>query len=423
MSPNEHDGPDAPRPRGGRRRSDSRRVYRPARWLLLGGAIALVVGFVAVLSFTQTEWGREQVLGYTLITIGGRLNGEVEVARMEGNVITGARLYEIAIRDTAGAPLAIVDSAFVRYRLASFLGGDVVINRLTAYGADVDIFRLPGDTLWNYEGILQDPSPAVTPAEARATLIESITVVDADVTVRQPVRPDVRLSEAAQEAQLAEILGDDRYVIEEVPGGYLQTTAIDVQDAEVRELFIGPDERGGTYLEVVDGVADVYLWRDPPLELRGVQAQVHLQNGVLEFRAAPVVLPNSRGDVLGSVDLTGERPLYDLVIESPTFSLADLRWLYPWLPDDPGEATGSVRLRVEDRAEGLLVFARDFVLEMPGTEVTGDFGMITGPDVLRFVNVDLEAGPLRVESVEQLLPEDLPVEGLVVGGAVIQGAS
>src|SRR5690606_37408260 len=117
------------------------------------------------------------------------------------------------------------------------------------------------------------------------------------------------------------------------------------------------------------------------------------------------------------------RPLMDLAITSPQFSLSDVRWLFPWLPEDPDEAVGSVELRVQDRPEGLLALARDLVLEMPGTEVTGTFGVITEPSAMRFVNVDLEAQPVRFEAVEQLLPQDLPVEGLGIGGARIRGES
>ena len=40
---------------------------------------------------------------------------------------------------------------------------------------------------------------------------------------------------------------------------------------------------------------------------------------------------------------------------------------------------------------------------------------------LRFVDVNLEADPLDIEAVEQLLPDDLPIEGLEIGGAVVRG--
>lgn len=426
MSTTEPDLPaEGGRPRGGRRRGDDRFPRGPKRWVAFGIAIALVLGFATIAAISQTRWGRDQVLAYTLTALGGRLNGQLTIADLDGNLITGARLYEIALRDPDGTPLALIDSAYVRYQVATFLGGDVVITRLEAYQADINIFRMPGDTLWNYQRILQDPTPGPG-GDPRATLIERLIAHDAHVVITMPVEPDERLSEARQAEELEMMLADTaRYAIEQVPGGYLQTNTVDVADAEVTELYIGGEERGGLYVEVVDAVAEVRLWLEPPLEVRGVTAQLHLNEGVLNYEAPRVVLPNSTGASVGRIDLTGDRPLYDIFIASDQFALADLRFLYPWLPDDPEEGTGEARLWVEDREDGLLVLARDLELRMPGTRLVGSFGIITdaATEGLRFVDVELEAEPLRVESVEQLLPEDLPVEGLVIGGATIQGTS
>ena len=46
--------------------------------------------------------------------------------------------------------------------------------------------------------------------------------------------------------------------------------------------------------------------------------------------------------------------------------------------------------------------------------------MILG-DTLRFVDVDLTADPVRVSTIEKMLPEGLPVRGLVLGGVDIRG--
>lgn len=393
--------------------------------MLLGIVLAILLGIGLVTSISQTAWGRDQVLAYTLRTLGGRLNGELTVERLEGNLIGGARMYGIALVGPEGEPLFAADSAYIQYRLATFLGGDVVINRLSAFDADVNIYRMPGDTVWNYQVILQDPTPDPQ-AEATATLIERLFLFDTNIEVTAPVEGDPRFSEQRRQRDLQEMLADTaRYMLQEVPGGYVQTTLVDVEAAELSELYIGGEQRGGTYLQMVDAVANVRLWRDPPLEVRGVTGQLHLDQGVLSFEAPRLVLPNSEGSVVGEVDLTGERPLYDVFIDAPDFALADLEWLYPWLPSDPEAGEGSVRLWVEDREDGLLVVARDLDLRMTQTHITGDFGLITDPvaERIRFVNVDLEADPLRIESVEQLFPADIPVDGLVIGGATVRGES
>jgi hypothetical protein len=185
-------------------------------------------------------------------------------------------------------------------------------------------------------------------------------------------------------------------------------------------VFIAPDERGGTYVEVDDAVADVRLWKDPPLELHALAAQLHLREGIVNFRADAFALPGTTGNGVGRIDLREPRPMYDVVLTMPAFTLADLRWLYPWLPDDPAGGSGSARVWLEDRPDELLFLARDLILDLPGTHVTGRFGIITG-ETPRFVDVDLEADPLDMESIGRLLPEGLPVDDLEVRAAVIRG--
>jgi hypothetical protein len=411
--------PELPPPRrgGGRRRQ---RV--PGGWFLLGMVLAVGIGLIGALTFTQTERGREYILGYTLQTLGGRLNGVLTIERIDGNLITGARLYALALRDHDGDPLVIADSAYIRYRLPTLLGGDVVINRVELFGADVHLTRMPGDTVWNYQEILRDPDPDPA-AEPGATLVERLRAHEVRVSVRGSVEPDPRLSPARQQEVLEEMLADDRWMIEAVPDGYIREIRFDVAQAAVDELFIGPDERGGIYFELTEALGDVRLWRDPPLEIRGARAQLHLREGIVNFSAPEVVLPNSRGEVVGRIDLRGDRPLYDVVVTTPAFALSDLRFLYPWMPEDPNAGGGSLRLWIEDRPDDLLVLARDVVFEMPDTRITGEFGLITGEETLRFVDVDLQADPLNVDEIERLFPAELPVEGLRIGSAVIRGES
>src|SRR5690606_41767325 len=53
-----------------------------------------------------------------------------------------ARAYGLTLRDVEGREMVVADSADIEYRLASFLGGDILINDLIVYGADVHLYRL-----------------------------------------------------------------------------------------------------------------------------------------------------------------------------------------------------------------------------------------------------------------------------------------
>lgn len=389
-------------------------------WLLSGVALALLVAIAAVTFLTRTGWGREKVLGFTLTALGGRLNGSLDVQRLDGNLLTGARLYGITLSDPRGVPLLQSDSAYIEYRIPSFLGGDVVIHRLVVYDPEVLLLRMPGDSLWNYQAILQDTTRQAGGAPGRATLIESLRLVGADVTVRLPWEPDPDLSPVAQRRELRDALSDtSRLIVDRVDDGYLRTMRFDVARAAVTDLSIAPDERGGTTLRVDSAAGEALLYRDPPLRFAQVEGEIALREGVLRYRAPTLVLPDSRLSSVGVVDLTGEEPAYDVSFDAAAVALADLQWLFPTLPDEGG---GEGKLWVETRPEGLLVLARELQMSAPGTAIRGSFGMVLG-DTLRFLETDLVADPLDVETVERMLPAGLPVEGLRIGSVEIGGAS
>lgn len=398
--------------------SASRRSWT---WLLAGAALALVLALVAIAAITRTDWGRGKVLELTLGALGGRLNGELEVDRLEGNVLTGARLYGITLKDAESVPLLQADSAFLEYDLPTFLGGDVVINVLVLYDPELLLVRLPTDTLWNYQKILQDTARQTGGRAARATMIEQLRLVSADVTVRLPWEPDESLSPAAQRQELRVALMDtSRLVVDSVAGGYLRTMIFAVDEALLSSVSVAPDERGGTSLAVDTAAGEAFLYREPALRIRHLEGELGLREGVMRYRAPTIVLPDSRAESVGVVDVTGEEPAYDLLFTVDSAALADLQWLFPTLPDE-GVAEG--RLWLETRPEGLMILARDFRAAAPGTRIRGDFGLVFG-DTLRFLETELVADPLDVPTVERLLPAGLPVEGLRIGAVEIgSGAS
>src|SRR5690606_38874963 len=171
-----------------------------------GVAVAAVLVIAIALVATRTDAGRERILAVTLNALGGQLHPDsrLEVQRLEGGLFTGARLYGISLLDPGGEALAVVDSARIDYRVASFFRGDVVLDEVVAYGAEVVIYRLPGDSLWNYQELLQDTAAAdTTGGPARATILRGLRLIDSNVTVRLPWEPAEDLSGAAREAEIA----------------------------------------------------------------------------------------------------------------------------------------------------------------------------------------------------------------------------
>ena len=64
---------------------------------------------------------------------------------------------------------------------------------------------------------------------------------------------------------------------------------------------------------------------------------------------------------------------------------------------------------------------RDLEFTAPGTRLAGSFGLVVG-ETMEFTDVNLTAAPLRVETIEQMLPSGLPVTGLTIGEVEIRSS-
>jgi hypothetical protein len=393
----------------------SRRARFPWIPLLVGIAVAIAVVVAGVGSVTRTEWGRAKILAITLQKLGGRLNGRLVVQQLEGNLLSGARLYRITLDDATGTRLLSADSAYIDYRLPSFFGGDMVIRRLDLYNARLFLRRLPGDSLWNYQHVLLDTTNTGTTV-GKATLIDRMRVVKGTAEVQIPWSPDTSLTPRQQRRATAEALADTSViVVRRAPGGYLRSMTFRVDTANVAQLIIAPDERGGVYVRILSGAAEANLYRGEPLRIRAIEGQLTMRDGVVRYEAPSVTLPASHLNTEGTVDVRGGAPKYDVLMNGDSVALADLRWLFPRYPTS-GHA--SFRVAVETRPEGLYVRMRNLRLAAPGTHATGAFGLVMGDSVI-FTDLNLKAQPVDVSTVQRFLPTDIPVRGLHLGGVEV----
>lgn len=394
------------------------------RWGAFLGAmfVTFVLVFAFALLLTQTDRGRERILALTLETLGGQLSegSRLTVERLEGGMFTGARLYGIELQDPAGRTMVSADSAFIRYQVATFFGGDVVINDLVLHDAEVLLYRLPGDSLWNYQAVLQDTTPPdETGRPARATILRAARLVNTDVTVQIPWEPDEDLSEGERAREIEAALSDtSRLVVDSVPGGYLRTILARTPDSSIESLTVAPDERGGTYLRIVDARAAVELYRGQPLQLEGLEGELSLRGGIMRFAAPRVQLPDSRLSASGVMDTNGDEPRYDLLVVGDEVALGDVQWLYPALP---GEGRTTFRMQLETRPDQVFVRVRDLEMEAPGTRLAGQFALLMGDSVL-ISDLSLRADPLDMETVEAMLPVAIPVRGLEIGALEAESA-
>lgn len=383
-----------------------------SKWVgggIILGALLVVAGVSLV---SQTSWGRERALTFTLGALGGQVNGDLDVARLDGNLLTGAYLYEITLLGPDGDLFVQADSAYIDYKLPTFFGGDIVIERLVVYDAEVYILKMPGDTIWNYQAIFSDTT--TSKGQPRAILIDQGEFHESLVIVRGPWEP-LEDGGRAREREIDVALSDtSRLLVERVDSGFVRTMRFEELDAVISRTLISSAERAGNYIQFDDISTNAYVWATPIQIDRG-RGEVTLQGDLVKFRAAPVVFSESEAAVWGSVSFAGPEPRYDVHARGNEVALADLQWIYPPFPSE-GTVTGD--LWFETRPDGMFYEIHDLILRAPGTVVEGDAALIFG-DTLRFLDANLNANPLRVETIQQMLPLEVPVEGLRIGSVEI----
>ena len=406
----------------------ARRAVRLLTWGLGGVVLGAALLLLLLNVVARTERGHEFVLQRTLSALGKNVRGgRLVVERIDGNLFEGAKLYGVRLQDNQGRAFVVADSAFLDYRIATLVSPRIHITRATLYEPEIYIFKLPGDTLWNYQAIFADTTARDPnqPRVERATLLDTIRVINGLARVQTPWEPDTSLAPAARRAEIANALSDTSLVlIDQVPGGYIRTMNFTRLNGRLTRVRFAPGTQAGSRIHV-DSLRVVAQIFRKPVQFNQIQGQVALLKDHVELDAPVLRLPQSTLSMSGVLRTDSfpawfdqdDAPMYDLAIRTDSVAFRDLQWLYPRFP---AEARGKLSLRIEHRPGGLMFLARDGDITAPGTHIVGDFGMILG-DTLRFVDVDLEMDPVRVATIERMLPEGLPVRGLVLGGVEIRG--
>ncbi|HEX8453070.1 MAG TPA: hypothetical protein VF647_13290 [Longimicrobium sp.] len=405
------------------------RALRHTAWgvggLLLGVALAfLVLNLVA-----RTRAGHARILEYTLNALARNVQGSLDVQRISGNLFEGARLYGVSLTEKDGTPFVLADSADVTYDVRTLLSPRIRINRLVLYKPNIYVRRSPGDSLWNYQSIFRDTvvrDPNL-PRVQRVTFVDTLRVVNGFTRVEIPWAPDSTTSARAQREEVRLALRDTSPIlVRRVKGGYLRTINMTGVGGRLRQIRFSPGAESGSRITIDSLRGKVQFFRRPA-DVRHVQGNIAILPDRVEFDAPVLRLPGSRLATSGVICTRNDTqtcgrqvpiPYYDVAFRSDSMAFRDLQWMYPRFPRD---AHGKMSMFLETRPEGTLFDLRDVRFDAPGTRIDGSFGITVG-DTIVFSNVDVQARPVRVSTIERMLPEGLPVRGLVLGSATIKGA-
>jgi len=392
------------------------RAFRISLAVVVGVLLGVAIAGIAVYLLSETRFGAERVRGFVVSRLERRIQGELRIGAVRpGRLLGGAVIEDFAIKGPGGRPFLQADSARIRYDLLDLVAGRWVFRDVVLYSPVVVIERLPGDTLWNYEHTFRDPTPGENGGPAPYVLIENARIVGGTIVIRWPWEPEP--GKAVEPEDTARLVLEQAPRVDGDGTGLVRVVRFEDVDAELpRVLWSSPVEEGRLF-EVASLETRGFMYKEP-FDLRQFSGTVTQRDSVISIDARDLRLPGSRATGAGRFVDRAERDIFDLDIEGDEIAFRDLQWLYPNFPDEGG---GKARIRIQTLdPRGTLWLVEDAHLRAPRTEIAGTFGIVTG-DTLYFTRVDLRASPLDLEVLADVLPGDLPLEGLLVGTVEVEG--
>jgi translocation and assembly module TamB len=380
------------------------------------GSVLLVL-MLGLLVLAQTDWGRERVRAFTVNQLNRSLDGHVEIGRLEGNLMRRWRFIEVSITDLEGRPFVEADTVATRFRLRSLLRRQIVLHRVLLVRARVVVERPPGED-WNYARILPetDPDPD-RPGWGSWIRLQDVAIAAGHLTVRSEWKPDPELPPAERERKIHDALhGDGRANIVRVDDGFQNIMDFRNIHARLSEILLADPDEGRTILDVQALRAIAQPFRPPVAEVRNLAGRFYLSQDSIWFSDVRARLPGSRLAAQGAYHLETA----DLIIRmnGTPAAFADLRWLYPRLPEAGG---GNLRLSVLRRQAATRIMAEEMDVRVGDGELYGDLRIVVG-DTFRILPTDLRFVDLDTRPVDRMIPGfSFPRHGVLDGRVALEG--
>ncbi|HUP88004.1 MAG TPA: translocation/assembly module TamB [Longimicrobiales bacterium] len=380
-----------------------KRAGKTLVWIIAGIAAGLAIAAFVLLFITRTDFGMERARGYALDFLADRVDGTVKIGRVTGRgLLGGVTVHGFSIVDKRGRQFMNADSLVLSYNWRTFLRGEVIIDHSIAYGTHLSFEQLPGDSIWNFQRVFPDRDKPGAKKQRRLILLNDLRFLNASAIVRRPLQQPAT----------------ERDVLEDVPGGTVAVMRFDsLYGTLSRVIWESPTEEG-KLIDIRSLTGRGFVWREP-MHVTDARGTVTLRDTIVSFDIPDFRMRSSNGSMVGRVIMEKGRNYYDIRVDSRSFTFTDVQWLYPRMPNSGG-GSGTIRIQSQ-RPKGVLWLATNARLVAPGTRVAGSFGVVTGADSLYFTNVDLRASPLNLQLIQSMLPNKLPINGLLVGTVELKG--
>lgn len=395
-----------------------RRVFRV---LLAAIAVTLVVAFAALIVFTGSDFGRERVRQVGLDLVRGALNGEIDVERVEGNLLDRFALVDVRIADEQGRPFLTAERVSARVAIAPLLSRRILITELHFVDPVITMSKLPDGT-WNYTHIF----PTADTAQKDTTLgfgswveLQEITLQNGTLIVHQPFPTDEAMSQATRDSAIAAALaGDTRLRVERVGSGLRQRMDFREINARIPRLVVAHPDSEAIALRVGQLSMLARPLDAPDLVVRDLRGDIRIGEDTISLRDGALQLPDTR--LAGSITYHASAGDVEIDLRSDTLAFADLRTLYPPLPERGG---GRLDIKAAIRTTGTSeVDVTNARLGVGASRVEGRVGATRTGDTVALRGTNLRFTRFSSDLVEQIVPGlDVRVPGAFSGSVELSG--
>ncbi|MGH7679395.1 MAG: translocation/assembly module TamB domain-containing protein [Gemmatimonadaceae bacterium] len=378
------------------------------------------ISLVAILVLTRTDWGREQVRHFVLRQLDDIVNGEVTIGRVRGNLLNGATIETLVIRDTAGQVFFAADTVSARYTLLELLTKKIDLRNVRIHRPLIVLDRPPGGK-WNYQRIFP-PSDTTKPRSVRRKgfpwiVLHNLALADGHVILRTPWKPDTSLSRAAQDSSIREALsGKKRLMVIRSGKGFQKV--VELRELHTRAPLLRITQPGFDHrLAQITSLRTIaYPFREPAAVVSNVLGNVRFDNDSVWWANVAVRMPGSSLRGGGRYTFSGG----DMTIAARArhAALADFRWVLPRFPSEGG---GPLNFRLEWRGTTEEYYVSNADVRTQGARLQGKFA-ITFADTFSIHDTDFRFTNVSTKLVEQMAPDfTAPRRGTMDGRLTIVG--
>ncbi len=131
-------------------------------------------------AFTQTSWFRNIVRSQIVSLVEKNINGKLTLGRIEGNFISGFTIYDLhlKVKNSDSTEIISANELYARYSLWKLISGkEIPVTTLILRSPTIQLVRLSGDSLWNYEHLLASKNTTTPSSPFNLTIdIQSLRI-------------------------------------------------------------------------------------------------------------------------------------------------------------------------------------------------------------------------------------------------------